>query len=68
MSALSIGIQLEAGAMAYYREAARQSDDPAVRAFFDELADWETGHYHALLRQQEGLKEDYWAAGGFSAF
>lgn len=68
MSALSIGIQLELNAERYYREQAEQAPHPDVKDFFHELADWEAGHYHALLRQQESLKEDYWAAGGFAPF
>jgi len=68
MSALAIGIQLELGAMNYYREAAGRASDPAIKAFFSELAEWESGHYNALLRQQEALKEDYWSAAGFSPF
>lgn len=68
MSALSIGIQLELSAMSFYREAARAAEDPAVKAFYEELAEWEDGHYRALLRQQEALREDYWSAGGFSPF
>lgn len=68
MSALSIGIQLEINSEKYYRSQAEQAPDADVKAFFDRLAHWEAGHYQALLRQQEGLKEDYWAAGGFSPF
>ena len=36
--------------------------------FFTELAEWEAGHYEALLTQQESLKEDYWSASRFSPF
>lgn len=68
MSALSIGVQLEAEAMAFYRAEAEAADDPEVKRFYNELAEWEAGHYHALLGQQEELKEDYWSAGGFSPF
>lgn len=68
MSALSIGIQLELTTEAYYRGQAVASADPKVRAFFEELAVWEGRHYAALLRQQEELKEDYWAAGSFAPF
>jgi len=68
MSALSIGIQLEQGSMAYYREQAGRHDDPAIKGFFEELADWERGHYEALMRQQESLKDDYWYGAGFSPF
>jgi rubrerythrin len=68
MSALSIGIQLELGAMNFYKGEAEAADDPAVKAFYEELAAWESGHYHALLNQQEALKDDYWAGSGFSPF
>ena len=66
MSALSIGIQLELDAMKFYRTHAAAAGDPTVTAFFEELATWESGHYAALLRQQDELKEDYWSASGFS--
>ena len=68
MSALSIGIQLELNAMKFYQDQADAASDQAVRSFFTELAEWESGHYHALLRQQEALKEDYWSAADFSPY
>jgi rubrerythrin len=68
MTALSVGAQLELAAERFYREAAAAADSAVVRGFYEELADWESGHYHALLAQQESLKEDYWAAGGFAPF
>lgn len=68
MSALSIGIQLELTAMQFYKAEAQAVSDPTVQSFYAELADWEAGHYHALLRQQEALKQDYWSTSGFSPF
>ena len=68
MSALSIGIQLELGSERFYRQEAEAAEDPAVKKFFTELAEWESGHYHALLKQQESLKEEYWSKGGFAPF
>jgi len=68
MSALSIGIQLELTAQKFYRELAGKTDNAEIKAFLLELADWEAGHYKALLQQQEGLKEDYWSENRFSAF
>ena len=68
MTALSVGIQLELSAQRYYSEAAVAAADPAVKQFYTELAEWESAHYHALLAQQESLKEDYWSAGGFAPF
>lgn len=68
MSALSIGIQLEVEAQNFYRNCAAQADEPVMRGFFNELAEWESGHYQALLRQHVELKEDYWSSNRFSAF
>ncbi len=68
MSALSIGIQLELDSMNFYRAQSGIVSDPAAKRFFLELASWETGHYQALLRQQEELKDDYWTSAGFSPF
>jgi rubrerythrin len=68
MSALSIGINLELSAVKFYKDQATQAQDETVTKFYNELADWESGHYKALLQQQESLKEDYWAGGGFSPF
>lgn len=68
MSALSIGIQLEHDAMIFYRAQSDQTTSPEAKAFFAELALWEQGHYQALLKQQEELKDDYWSEAGFSPF
>jgi rubrerythrin len=68
MSALSIGIQLELDSMNFYKARAEESDDPDVQSFYTELAEWERGHYQALLNQHESLKGDYWADSGFAPF
>ena len=68
MSALAIGIQLELDAQKFYRELAGKTKEPGVKQFLLELAEWEAGHYQALLRQQQVLKEDYWTENGFSVF
>jgi rubrerythrin len=68
MSALAIGIQLELDAMNFYKSQAKEVADAEMKKFYEMLAEWETGHYHALLSQQELLKEDYWADAGFAPF
>ena len=68
MTSLSIGIQLEKDAMEFYREQSELVDDPVMKNFYNMLTEWETGHYRALLKQQDELKEDFWSAGGFSPF
>ena len=66
MTALSIGIQLELDAVKHYNRLAEAAEDETVFKFFKDLAEWESGHYRALLDQQEALKEDYWTSNGFS--
>ncbi len=71
MSALSIGIQLELSAIKFYEgehDEAKRQNAPDVADFYQMLVDWEKGHYDALLGEQDNLKEDYWAAGGFAPF
>ena len=68
MSALSIGVQLELSAVEFYEGQASTVPDSELKGFYRRLADWERGHYNALLAQQNSLKEDYWTDGGFSPF
>ncbi len=68
MTALSVGIQLELDAVRVYSGFADDATDPAVEKFYRELAEWERGHYKALLAQEESLKEDYWSGNGFAPF
>jgi len=68
MSALSIAVQLELNGIKHYREQAAKAKLPEVKKFFEDLAEWETSHYNALLRQQESLQDDYWSESGFQPF
>ncbi|MBW2264044.1 MAG: ferritin family protein [Deltaproteobacteria bacterium] len=68
MTALSVGIQLELSAVKFYKQAAGQTADPLLKQQFRDLSEWESGHYQALLRQQEELKEDYWASSNFAPY
>ena len=68
MTSLSIGIQLEKNAMEFYRSQSESVDDKVMKDFYSMLAEWEAGHYHALLKQQDELKEDFWSSSGFAPF
>jgi len=68
MTALSVGIQLELQAEQFYRAQALGCGDDGLARFWSELADWESSHYHLLLKQQEYLREDYWNDNSFSPF
>ena len=66
MTALSIGVQMELDAVKHYRKLSDDADDPYIKQFFEQLSEWESSHYHALLAQQESLQADYWSQNGFS--
>jgi len=68
MTALSVGIQLELSAIKFYKQASQIATDPVLKQYFLELSNWESGHYQALLVQQDALKEDYWRSSNFSPF
>jgi rubrerythrin len=68
MSALSIAAQLELNAINHYREQAARTALPEAKKFFQELVEWESGHYEAFVRQQQELQETYWSEARFSPF
>lgn len=68
MSALSVGVQLEKTSMQFYAKHAKEAEQNEVKAFFERLADWESMHYNALLKQQDMLKEAFWAKNAFAPF
>jgi rubrerythrin len=68
MGALSIGMTLETRAIQYFSNAAKAAPETEVKEFYQFLADWEKGHLEALQKLYGGVREDYWADGGFSPF
>jgi rubrerythrin len=69
MTALAIGIQLEASAVRFYTDEAQAAAAlPGAREFYEQLAAWERGHLTALQRQADELKEDYWHEARFAPF
>jgi rubrerythrin len=68
VTSLSVGSQLELSAVQFYKGEAQNAGDEKVSAFYLELADWEKGHYDALTRQLEELRDDYWDQGDFAPF
>lgn len=68
MTALSVAIQLEHSAIQFYTDQAKASPTTAIKQFYTELAEWESGHYHALLQQQDLLRSQYWTEAGFAPF
>jgi rubrerythrin len=68
LGALSIGMTLESNAIRYFSGAADSATDQEVRDFYRFLADWEQQHLDALRGLFDGVRQDFWADGGFSPF
>lgn len=65
VSVLTIGMKLELEAMTFYRSCAEKADSAETKQFYNELADWEQGHYKTFQNELDILKDDYWAANDF---
>jgi rubrerythrin len=65
VSALSIGMKLEMEAAGFYRKCAAKATTPSAKKFYNELAEWEQGHYQSFKNQLDLLKEEYFAANHF---
>ena len=66
--AVNIGMTLENGAIVHFKTAAQHSSDQDVRYFYEFLAQWEQGHFDALSRLEETLRQEFWAKSGFNPF
>ena len=65
VSALTIGMKLEMDAVQYYRSCAEKATSAEVKAFYNELAEWERDHFLAFERELDMLKEDYFQSNHF---
>jgi rubrerythrin len=66
LSAVSIGSNLEARAIAFYQKCAETTPDPEGRKVFEWLVLWEEDHLKWMRTLEDELKERYWADQGFS--
>jgi len=64
IGALSIGVQLESNAVAFFDAAARGATDPQIAGFYRFLADWEGMHLRTLERLFDSIRVDAWPEGG----
>lgn len=61
MATLSIGMKLEAESEKFYRETAQSIKDPELKHLFEDLANWEKGHWEYLSTQIKFF-ENYYSA------
>jgi len=62
--ALSIGIQLETNAVAFFSAAAIEASDPQISGFYRFLADWEGSHLRMLEKLYDSIRVDPWPERG----
>jgi rubrerythrin len=62
--ALSIGIQLERNAVAFFAAASDAASDPQIRGFYRFLADWEGSHLRILEELYDSIRADVWPEKG----
>jgi rubrerythrin len=67
-AAISAAIDMENRAVALYSQRAGEATDPAERAMYQWLADWERGHQRFLARLHQELLEEIWQDSGFWPF
>ena len=60
LGVLSIGVQLESNAVAFFSAAAREASDPQITGFYQFLADWEGMHLRTLQQLYDSIRVDYW--------
>jgi rubrerythrin len=64
LGALSIGVQLEANAVAFFDTAARDATEPQIAGFYQFLADWEGMHLRTLKQLFDSIRVDFWPEEG----
>ena len=58
LGALSIGVQLESNAVAFFDTAAREASNPQISGFYRFLADWEGLHLRTLQQLYDSIRKD----------
>jgi rubrerythrin len=66
LSAVSIGANLEARAIAFYQQCAQTTQDPEGRKVFEWLVLWEEDHLKWMQTLEDELRQRYWADQGFA--
>jgi rubrerythrin len=67
-AAISAAIDMESRAVALYSERVTGAAEPAERALYQWLAEWERGHQRFLARIHQELLEEIWQDSGFWPF
>ncbi len=66
MAVVAIAVDVEAKAVAFYKEVAENAEDPETRRVFQHLVAWEEGHHRQFLAMEKELRDAYFADRGFA--
>jgi rubrerythrin len=66
MAVVAIAVDLEAKAVAFYKEVAENAEDPDTRRIFQHLVAWEEGHHRQFLAMEKELRDSYFSDRGFA--
>ena len=68
LSALRMAYLIEQNAVVFYSKAARDTDESAAKAMYEELVDWERGHRDVLEKEYRLLANRFKLDVGFAPF
>ncbi len=68
LSALRMAFLIEQNAVVFYSKAAKDTDEPAAKAMYEDLADWERGHRGVLEKEYRLLADRFKLDVGFAPF
>ncbi|MGD8998380.1 MAG: ferritin family protein [Anaerolineae bacterium] len=68
LSALRMAYLIEKNAVVFYTKAARETEDPAGRAMYQDLAEWERAHQRVLEQEYRFLASRFKLDMGFAPF
>ncbi len=67
-SATAVAVLLEMNAIQYYKKCAEDTPEGELKKFFSHMAEWESGHYHDVLKIQEEAEQYFWQENRFEPF
>lgn len=67
-SAIAVAVLLEMNAIQYYKKCAEETNEVELKKFFNHMAEWESTHYHDVLKIQQEAEEFFWQQNNFEPF
>jgi rubrerythrin len=68
ISVIRMAYLIENDLAEFYKKAAKNTEDPAGKKMYEELADWEEEHRRILYQEYQSYTQENWFDMGFSPF